>query len=255
MAPAVPAGSAAQRRGIPAVPPVILASSQVPQGAITLVVLRRDGRASGSAASHNATDITAETPAIRDRSPPTQRPAIHPSPARGRGCGGPDRDHPDRAAGPQLPGQRPQQLPAQLHQQRLFGEPAVCRYRKVPVRRAGQRRRPEQRHQHPEPDQPDAGERPGRVQQGPALRRSRRGQDRAAVFPAGAAHAARRDHQHRLPDPARPRHRDQPGRHQLDRRLDGPVLRLRRPLQGLHRHCRSPVPCTVPGSPSARPTA
>ena len=232
----------------PAVPTVILASSQVLQGAIPLVVLRRGGRPRTPPRTR-----TAQTPAIGDagRRPPGDQQSIQ---AR-------------RAVAAvalliviilialgvhSCQVSAAQQLAEGLRQQRLVADPAVRpdRQRSCSARwraAAARRTRPASRTRSTRP----GSARHAELSHARRPERPGPGQGGAAEPAADAADARRRDHQ-RSPPRSSPRSAPPPARTRSTRSPPRwPVLRLRRALQGLHRHGDRRGAARAPGSRSA----
>ena len=119
------------------------------------------------------------------------------------------RDHPDRGAGQQLRGQRPQQRAQGLQQQRRVAQRSIGQHREELLRGAlGRDQRP---HRPSEQHQQRPGRRHQSAQQGQAHQRPRRGQDRASELRERAADARRRDPEHR-PGRSSPRCKPRPAR-------------------------------------------
>ncbi len=148
--------------------------------------------------------------------------------------GGTRRPHPDRARRAQLPDQRAQQLAEGLREQRLLAQPTVRADGPAVLQPAQLRQQVRQRDGAPEPAQRDAASGGQRAEQGTRPRRARRDEAGAVELRLCDADAPGRDRGRRLEDPAGARDDDEQGRGQRDRRRHGPVLRLRRALQGLH---------------------
>ena len=190
-----------------------------------LVVLRRGGRASAQRLDPHRVDAARRA---RGRAP-ADRPAVDPGPPGDRRGRDHRRADPDRARGPQLPGQRPQQRAAGLHQQRRLADPAV-----QPDRRSSSSPScPAAAARATRPRSRTRSTRPASTPTRSSARRSGLNvpdEMKAAQQNFVLALQMRRDGIASIAarDPAGARHTDQQGRGQHDRRRDGALLRLRR---------------------------